>query len=79
MTRLPTLEEFAKLGSTVSSDPAKKEALRQKIYALNGGNTHVDVGKLAVRIHLQAKSQGIAKATPIPVIKKFLSDILDDE
>jgi hypothetical protein len=75
--RTPSLEGFARLGSSVDSDPAKRKALREKIYALNGGNRNVDPGKLAVIISMKARAEG-ARA-PIPVVRKFLEDLFSDD
>lgn len=73
---VPSLAGFAALGSAVESDPAKREALRQRIYALNGGSHDVDARKLAIRINLQAKSQGVR--APIPVVRKFIEDLMSE-
>ena len=75
--KIPSMAEFAALGSAVETDPEKREAARQRLYALNGGDENIDAGKLAVRIHSSARAQGIRVS--IPAVRRVIEDIMEGD
>lgn len=76
---IPSLSMFAELGSAVSDNPEAKKVLRAKLIEMNGGDPNIDAKKLATKIIVDARSKGVRRFMPRPVVQKVIENILADD